>query len=58
MSREYTGHGKHPLSTTQETTQEMTLHMHIAVGSVTKSDLILFFEAKLEKLYIVSKNKI
>ena len=36
----------------------MTLHMHIAVGSVSKSDLILFFEAKLEKLYIVSKNKI
>ena len=38
LSREYTGHGKHPLSTTQETTQEMTLHMDTTIGSISKSD--------------------
>ena len=34
LSREYTGHSKHPLSTTQE----MTLHMDITIGSISKSD--------------------
>ena len=34
LSREHTGHGKHPLPTTQE----MTLHMDITIWSIMKSD--------------------
>ena len=34
LSREHTGHGKHPLPTTQE----MTLHMDITRWSIMKSD--------------------
>ena len=42
MSREYTGHSKHPLPTTKET----TLHMDITLHMVnTKIRLIIFFAA-------------
>ena len=49
---EHTGHSKHPPPTTQET----TLHMDITRWSIQKSDMI-FFAAKMETLYTVSKNK-
>ena len=48
LPRERTGHSKHLLPTTQE----MTLHM-----VNTKIRLIIFFAAKMEKLYAFSKNK-
>ena len=52
LPRECTGHSKHPLPTTQG----KTLHMDITIV-VTKIRLIIFFAAKIEKLYTVSKNK-
>ena len=51
--REYTGHSKHLLPTTQE----KTLHMDITRWSTPKSDLLYSLQLKMEKLYIVSKNK-
>ena len=52
LSREHTGHSKHPLPTTQE----MTLHMDITRWSIPKSDWFYFVQLKMEKLYKVSKN--
>ena len=53
LPRESTGHSKHPLPTTQET----TLHMDITRWSVLKSDWLYSSQLKMEKLYAVSKNK-
>ena len=53
LPRERTGHSKHPLTTTQET----TLHMDITRWSILKSDCLYSLQPKIEKLYIVSKNK-
>ena len=53
LPREHTGHGKHPLPTTQE----KTLHMDITRWSTPKSDWLYSFQPKMEKLYTVSKNK-
>ena len=54
LSRERTGHSKHPL----QTTQEKTLHMDVTRWSTPKSDWSYSLQPKMEKLYIVSKNKI
>ena len=53
LPRERTGHSKHTLTTTQET----TLHMDITRWSKQKSDWLYFLQPKVEKLYTVSKNK-
>ena len=53
LSRECTGHSKHPLPTTQE----KTLHMDITRWSTLKSDWLYSLQPKMEKLYTVSKNK-
>ena len=53
LPREHTGHSKHPLPTTQE----KTLHMDITRWSTPKSDGLYSLQPKMEKLYIVSKNK-
>ena len=53
LSRECTGHSKHPLPTTQET----TLHMDITRWSVLKSDWLYSLPLRMENLYTVSKNK-
>ena len=53
LPREHTGHSKYPLPTTQE----KTLHMDITRWSTPKSDWLYSLQPKLEKLYIVSKNK-
>ena len=53
LSRECTGHSKHPFPTTQET----TLHMDITRWSIVKSDWLYSLQLKMEKLYTVSKNK-
>ena len=53
LSRECTGHSKHPLPTTHET----TLHMDITRWSTPKSDWLYSLQSKMEKLYTVSKNK-
>ena len=47
------GHSKHPLPTTQE----KTLHMDITRWSTPKSDWLYSLQPKMEKLYIVNKNK-
>ena len=39
------------------TTQEKTLYMDITRWSIPKSDLLYSLQAKMEKLYTVSKNK-
>ena len=52
LPRERTGHSKHPLPTTQE----KTTHGHHQMVN-TEIRLIIFFAAKMEKLYTVSKNK-
>ena len=52
LPRECIGHSKHPLPTTQE----KTLHMDIR-WSTRKSEVTIFFAAKIEKLFTVSKNK-
>ena len=54
LPRECTGHSKHTLTTTPET----TLHMDITRRSKQKSDWLYFLQPKVEKLYTVSKNKI
>ena len=51
--RERTGHSKHPLPTTQE----KILHMDITRWSTPKSEWLYSFQAKMEKLFTVSKNK-
>ena len=53
LPREHTGHRKHPLPTTQET----TLHMDITRWSVLKSNWLYSLQPKMEKLYTVSENK-
>ena len=53
LSREHTGHSKHPLPTTQENTP----HMNINRWSIPKSDRLYSLQPKMEKLYTVSKNK-
>ena len=53
LGREHTGHSKHPLPTTQET----TLHMDITRWSILKSDWLYSLQPKMEKLYTFSKNK-
>ena len=53
LSREHTGHSKHPLPTTQE----KTLHMDITRWSTPTSDWLYSLQPKMEKLYTVSKNK-
>ena len=53
LSRECTGHSKHPLPTTQE----KTLHMDITRWSILKSDWLYSLQPKRENLYPVSKNK-
>jgi len=53
LSRELTGHRKHPLPTTKE----KTLHVDITMMANTEIRLIIFFAAKDGELYTVSKNK-
>ena len=53
LPREYTGQSKHPLPTMQE----KTLHMNITRWSTPKSDWWYSLQAKMEKLYTLSKNK-
>ena len=53
LTRECSGHSKHPLLTTQE----KTLHMDITRWSTLKSDWLYPLQPKMEKLYTVSKNK-
>ena len=53
LPRKHTGHRKHPLPTTQE----KTLHMDITRWSTPKSDWLYSLQPKMEKLYIISKNK-
>ena len=53
LPKEFTGHSKHSLPTTQE----MTLHMDITRWSILKSDWLYSLQPKMEKLYTVSKNK-
>ena len=52
LPRKCTGHSKHPLPT-----QEKTLHTDIARRSNLKSDWFYSLQPKMEKLYIVNKNK-
>ena len=52
LPREYTGHSKHPLPTTQE----MILHMDFSRWSIPKSDWLYSLQPKMERLYTVSKN--
>ena len=53
LPREYTGHSKHPLPTTQE----KTLHMDITRWSTPKSDWLYSLQPKMEKLYTVAKTR-
>ena len=53
LSREHSRHNKHPLPTTQEN----ALHVDFTRQSTLKSDWLYSLQAKMEKLYIVSKNK-
>ena len=53
LPRQGTGHSKQPLPTTQE----KTLHMDIIRWSTPKSDWLYSLQAKIEKLYTVSKIK-
>ena len=53
LSREHTGHSKHPFPTTQET----MLHMDITTRLISKSDWLCSSQAKKKKFYIVNKNK-
>ena len=53
LPRGRTGHTEHPLPTTQE----MTQHMDIIRWLTRKSDWLHSLQAKMEKLYTVSKNK-
>ena len=51
---ELSGHGKHPLPTTQE----KAVHMDIIKWSTLKSDWLYRLQPKMEKLYIVSKTRL
>ena len=51
LPREPTGHGKHPLPTTEET----TLHMYITRWSIPKSVLVFFAAKEGEALYSQQK---
>ena len=53
LSRELTGHSKHPLPTTQE----KSLHMNITRCSIPKSDLFYYFQPKMENLNTVREKK-
>ena len=53
LPRGCTGHSKHPLPTTQET----TLHMDITRWSILKSDWLYSSHPKMEKLYTVNKKR-
>ena len=53
LTRECTGHSKHPLPTTQE----KTLHMDITRWSIPKSDWSCSLQPKVEKHYKVSKTR-
>ena len=53
LPKERTGHSKHPLPTTQDS----TLHMDITRWSTPKSDWLYSLQPKMEKLYIASKSK-
>ena len=53
LPSEHTGHRKHCFPATQE----ITLHMNITRWSIPKSDWLYSLQLKVEKLYIVSKNK-
>ena len=53
LSREHTGHSKHPFPAAQE----MTLHLDITKWSIPKSDWLHSLQPKMEKLYTVSKSK-
>ena len=53
LPREHDGHSQHPLPTTQERTLHTRHHQMVN----TEIRLIIFFAAKMEKLYTVSKNK-
>ena len=53
VPRKRTGYSKHPLPTTQE----KTLHMDITRWSTPKSHWLYSLQPRMEKLYIVSKNK-
>ena len=48
LSREHTGHSKHPFPTTQET----ALHLDITRWSIPKSDWLCSLQLKVEKLYL------
>ena len=54
LPREYTGHGKHPLPITQET----TLHMDITRWPTPKSDWLYSLQPKMEKLYKPAKTRL
>ena len=54
LPRKCTGHSKHSLPTTQEKTP----YMDITRWSTPKSDWLYSLQPKMEKLYIVNKNKI
>ena len=54
FQREHSGHGKHPLPTTQE----KTLHMDIIRWSTLKSDWLYRLQPKMEKVYTVSKTRL
>ena len=53
LPREQTGHSKHTFPTTQGT----TLHMDITRWSILKSDWLYSLQQKMEKIYMISKNK-
>ena len=53
LPREQTGHSKHILPTTQET----TLHVDITRWAILKSDWLYSLQLKMDKLYTASKNK-
>ena len=53
LPRDFTGHRKHPLPTTQE----KTVHVDITRWSILKSDWLYSLQPKMEKLYTGSKNK-
>ena len=54
LPREWTGHSKYPLPTTQE----KTLHTDITRWSILKSDWLYSLQPKMEKLYTVSKTRL
>ena len=53
LPREWTGHNKHPLPTTQE----KILHMDITRWSTPKLDWLYYLQPKMEKFYTICKNK-